>query len=63
MRFNYTVRSIHPLSITLRATGFEAIEYITCYNISHRKSVCPFKADVTNYANTKRRTRTLSIYP
>ena len=101
MHFNYTVRFIHPLSITLRATGFEgsvrrifnftlrsyqvglncyvtsiylkkypskntstslrttgfeAIEYITCYNISHRKSVCPFKADVTNYANTKRRT-------
>ncbi len=23
MRFNYTVRFIHPLSITLRATGFE----------------------------------------
>ena len=25
MCFNYKVRSINPLSITLRATGFEAI--------------------------------------
>ena len=25
MRFNYKVRSINPLSITLRATDFEAI--------------------------------------
>jgi hypothetical protein len=25
MRFSYKVRSINPLSITLRATGFEAI--------------------------------------
>ena len=38
MRFNYKVRSINPLSITLRATGFETI--LRIFNLPCRGTTC-----------------------